>query len=97
MLVKVARENETYLGYASKATLLAVVMVGYFKKFFDKPSPMMTREILTAGSSIGFLFGSDYLANMWMWGQVEPLIKLYKFDKEKLKLRTLEDARKRMI
>jgi hypothetical protein len=97
LLIKTARDYETYLGYASKATLITVMLIGYYKKFFDKPSPMMMREIFTAGGSIGFLLGCDYLANIWMWDQVEPLTKQYKFDKEKLKLRTLEDARKKMV
>lgn len=68
---------EKYASYASRISVLPILYLLYRRKFFDKQSPFMIREILLAVGGIGYIAGCDIAANEYMWGNCHDIIKKY--------------------
>lgn len=68
---------QKYINYTSRISLIPIFYVLYRRKFFDRASPYMLREIFLAGICILGLSLADYASNEFMWMRSIEIIKKY--------------------
>jgi len=68
---------QKYLNISSRVSLVPFFYFLYKRRFFDKPSPYLIREIVLAGCCIIGLSFADYGSNEYMWRSSREIIKKY--------------------
>ncbi len=66
---------EKYVNYGVRISTLPLLYLLYRRRFFDKPSPFMIREIGLAVAGIVYIGGADWGINEYLWSQCHPVVK----------------------
>ena len=68
---------QKYINIGSRVSLVPFLYFLYKRKFFDKPSPYLMREIFLASCCVIGLSLADYGSNEYMWANSRDVIKKY--------------------